>query len=586
MKSKTSLYKTPFNTSIFKAALIKGDIKRFWWISALYTIILLFILPINHYMQSINIENLTQLSLEGFRDYISGELTMAGGSSYAVLLVVPVVIGTLVFSFMQRNSSVSLYLSLPVKRSTLYFSSSLSAFILLAVPMAITSIVMLLLSFINPLALFYTPKLIFTWLAYSLLFGSLFLVMSIFVGMFTGNPITQIAFVYILNILPIFLFEFIGENLEKVLFGFNTSSYAYNYRNLPMAKLFEFDSEGLSGGLVAAYLVTLIVLFVIGLYAFKLRRPESAGDIISFNPIKPIFIYGVTACAALLSGSYFMHAGRATLSFALFGYFLGSIIAYVIVQMITRKSLNILNTYKGYLAFVVVAVILIACAKLDIIGYENRIPDPDQVAEVYMGHDINWWRNKDKSYSYNEGYESTRMGLYKKPENIRSITRLHTLIVNQQSENGRRTHIGYKLKNGKHIIRYYPIDTELYAAALAPIYENSEYKQARYPIVSQEPDEIKYIELNGFSDNHNEEKFFIISDNIQIASFKIAITKDIENLNYTDMVSGPQRIITAGVVDSKDRYILYDIKTNLFANTIDWLVNTGIYREIALEADQ
>lgn len=588
-------------TSLFKKGLIISDLKRFWWISVLYTLALLFILPLYHYVQKFNTN-----SLEFLYDTIRRDLIFQNTSSQIFLIVVPFLIGTLVFRYIQKSSSASLYHSLPLTRSVLYLNSVISALILFIAPLLFTTLIMLMLNCFSFLSAYYTTKLIFLWLLRSLLFGIMFISMTIFVSMFTGSSIAQLAFVYILNILPAFLVEFVRMNLSELLYGFDTYSNSNLNDNLPFLMIFRISRyspgyETLTPTLVIVYILITLALFVGALFAFKLRRPETAGDIITFRPIKPIFIYGTTICATLLGGAYFMVLNKSSFAFIIFGYFICSLIAYVAVQMITHKSFKILHTYKGYIVFALILVIMSLGIKFDVIGYVNNIPNPSEIEESYVGYNLHWWQNRDNpNFEYYDDNRSTFV--YKDPQNIENVTKLHKLILDKRSDNGNLQYIAYKLKNGKKIIRKYSIDTDLYASGLSPIYKSKEYKDGNYPILNQKVDDLKYIEISDIRRSMND-KPFVISDKAKLESFKKAIIKDIENSSYQDLasksVSSYSFLNISTVINDKSKKknnntIKYgkpeDIKTGYtirssYTNTLDWLKKEGIYDEVVVKAE-
>jgi len=571
-------------TSLFKKGLIISDLKRYWWVSAIYTLALLFILPLNHYVQKFNISD---GNLEWLKESITKDFTFENGSSQICLLVVPIIIGALVFRYIQKSNSASLYHSLPLTRTALYLNSVISALILFVIPLICTTLIMFLLNWFSYLSVYYSTSLILMWLLRTLLIGVMFISMTIFVGMFTGSSIAQLAFVYILNILPVFLVEFVRMHLTELLFGFDTYSNVNFYDKMPMVMIFDSRSESLTTSLVIVYIVITIALFIGGLYSFKLRRPETAGDIITFRPIRPVFIYGVTVCATLLGGAYFITIGNSSFAFIIFGYFVSSLISYVTVQMITNKTFKVLHTYKGYIGFALVLVVLALGIKFDVFGYVNKIPNPSEVEETYIGYNLNWWEHKDdqdfdiNKYGHIESDGNENTSVYKDPQNIENVTKLHKLILDNRSKNGNSEYVAYKLKNGKRIIRRYSIDTDLYASALGPIYESPEYKEDRYPILHQKVEDLKYIEI---SDSRTGKNPFILSDKKQLESFKLAITKDIDKLSYQELVANNQRALFINIIDTKDRHISYKLRTS-FTNTIDWLKSASIYDQIILKPE-
>lgn len=571
MKSKTFL---------FKKGLILSDLKRFWWVSALYALILFFTLPFNHYIQKFNNFNDEQFP-KWIQESILRDFTFRNSVSQAFLPFVPVLIGALVFRYMQKNRSASLFHSLPITRAALYINSVISSLLLFVSPLLCTVIIMLLLNCFSYLSAFYTVSLIFTWLLYSLLFGIMFLATSIFVGMFTGNSVAQLVFVYILNFLPMFLVESIRMNLKEILFGFYTYSNIDFYNKMPMLMMFNMTSEDLKPGLVVIYILATAALLIGGLYAFKARKPETAGDIITFRPIRPVFIYGVTVCATLLGGAYFMTIGSSSLPFALFSYFVSSLVSYVIVQMITNRTIKVLHTYKGYLGVALVLAILAIGIKFDVVGYITKVPNPAEVEEVYIGYNIGWWQNKDNPDFNDKNFGEYDTTVYKDPENIENSVKLHRLILDNRSDSGNSEFLAYKLKNGTRIIRRYYIDPDLYSSALGPIYESREYKNGRFPILYQEVTGLKYIEI---SDERSNKNPFILSDKKSLEEFKQAITKDIEKLNYQELITDYSRPLVINIVDTKEKNIRYQIRSS-YTNTLDWLKNEGIYDEILLKPE-
>ncbi len=567
-------------TSLFKKGLIISDIKRFWWVSVIYALALFFVMPFNHYMHIINSNNSLQTKAH-IKATISNDLIFNGGVSQFILLVVPILIGTLVFRYMQKSRQASLFHSLPLTRTTLYISSIVSAITLFTIPLLLNTIIMLIMNCFSSLSDFYSVALIFTWLGYSLLFGIMFIAMSAFVGMFTGSSIAQLAFIYILNVLPLFLVEYIRINLKGILYGFDTYSNIEIFNDMPLSRLFNIGLLEHPATIIFVYIAVTIVLLIGGLFAFKIRRPETAGDIITFKPIRPIFVYGFVTCATLVGGAYFIQVSNASLSFVLLGYFISSIISYIVVQMITNKSLNILHTYKGYLGFALILVILTMGIRLDVIGYVNKIPDPNEVQETYLGYDIYWFEHKDDPNFDKDKYSSTYTFIYKDPQNIENMTKLHQYVLDNRSKNGNQQYISYKLKNGKKLIRKYSIDIDNHASVLAPIYKSDEYMENRYPILYQEAKDIKYIEIN---DLRAAKEPFIVSDKAQLESFKTALRQDIQKLDYSDLVLNNQDLVTITITDTKDKHITYALRSD-YTNILDWLKKEGIYEQIIVKPE-
>lgn len=573
-------------TSLFKKGIIVSDLKRFWWVSVLYTIALFFAVPFYHFMKQFN-DDFKSSDKKYIAETIVNELNFHNSASAIFLLVVPIGIGVLVFRYIQRRRSASLYHSLPLTRTELYITSWISSLILFVAPLIFNVIIMFLLNGFSFLSEYYSAALIFEWLGFNLLFGILFLSMSIFVGMFTGSSIAQIIFVYILNFLPYFLVEFTQINLRSLLFGFETYSYPDFYKYMPMSMLDTIRSGKLTAGLVATYIITSIILIIGGWIAFKLRRPETAGDIITFRPVKPIFVFGVTLCATLLGSTYLTSILRIqSFGLTIVGFFISSLLSYIIIQMITNKTFKVLNTYKGYIAFAVVLIVVACAVKLDVFGYVNKIPQAGEVEEVYIGYDINWWQHKDDP-DYNTRYhfsqnDDEKSRLFSAPENIENITKLHKAILDKRAKQGQIQYIAYKLKNGEQIIRHYVVDEKFYASEMEPIYLSQEYLGKRFPILHQSVDNIKYME---FTDNRMGKNSAVISDKNKMEQLKKAMMEDINKIDLKNVMYYYDNYLFINITDNTRVNVGYGIRNN-FTNTIEWLKAEKLYDKVVLKADQ
>ena len=54
--------------------------------------------------------------------------------------------------------------------------------------------------------------------------------------------------------------------------------------------------------ILAAYVAAAVVIYLIAYYCYKKRRIESAGDLISFNWVKPLFRWGVGTGVGYFAG--------------------------------------------------------------------------------------------------------------------------------------------------------------------------------------------------------------------------------------------------------------------------------------------
>ena len=584
------LSSTTFKT-ILNKGLILSDFKRFGWVSALYTLLLLLILPFNHMMKISHIED------DWAKNHLLGTLDIFSYYSELqtiLICTVPIILAVLIFRYLNNSKSTAMLHSLPLNRQTLYCSHSTAGLLMLFLPVLLVGIILMLLNITTSLNECYSIYNIFQWIGATLLFDTLLYFITVFVGMFTGNSIAHLAFTYILHVLPVGLYSLWGYNIQKLLYGYpNITSFDNLLNNLPLFLLLDrrVGMGYLTLGTIFVYLLVIALFSVAAAYFYKIRKLEVAGDVIAFPAVRPIFKYGVTACAMLLSGAYFSSAYEYSLPILIFGYILGSLLGYLVSEILLQKSYKVWSKYKGYLGYVAVVGLLLLGIVTDVTGYVNRVPDIDQIENVYFSTNIYEWNrleeenpstdkphvvtesNTNRHYSNNYFFTDTN--------NIKNITLLHkSLLEKPYNEQGNWNYIIYKLKNGNIIIRFYRIDQERYASSLKPIYESLEYKKARFPLLTQDLTNIKLIEIN---DERTVKNPFVMANKKDIQGFTDLLKQEINATKFEELndYHDDNVFITIKYFDKEEKTIRYSLR-NSYQIVIQWLKVKGYYDEIML----
>jgi ABC-2 type transport system permease protein len=587
-------------TSLFKKGLILSDFKRFWWVSALYALCLFFLLPFNILMQGLRWENIQDTG------FLARNLNIfSTGEAYQVffICIIPAAAAVLVFRYMQVEKSSSMMHSLPCRRSTLYSSHSAAGAALLAAPVIFTGFLLILLQSMTFLGEYFSLVDVSKWTCLTLLLNMLFFFCAVFVGMFTGSSIAQIVFTYALHLLPSALYLLVDFNLERLLFGYpgNRISESF-FNNFPLIFLVNngLNTERFSPGHIAGYIIALALLIAAGAYAYRHRKMESAGDVISFSGVKPVFKYGVAVCCALLGGVYFANVSNGSLPVIVTGYVFSSFLGYWISEMLIHKSYKVWRAYKGYLVYTAVMLAVLACVLTDVTGYVKRVPKPDQVERVYFGYNLHDWLHIEKlkdvddynrimllkgSYSV---YDDT--GFFETEDNIQNIINLHKMLIQQpEYDSGISRYIIYTLKNGKFLMRRYSVDEEHHAAFLKPVYESMEYKKSRFPLIEQRDDEIKLIEIR---DDRSSKKGVILVEKSELQEFASLFRQELINADYKELTSRQRNYISVNIreneYNSEDLEYYkrpYPLNYSLGASydsVLNWLKEKGYYEEIFL----
>lgn len=560
-----------FKGSLFSKVIIAGDIKRFWWVGALYALALFLSLPFDHIMKMVPPpDKWVGEMLRNSLNILSG----AAGLQVLLICTVPVALAVLLFQYLHNSKATAALHSLPLSRKHLFLSHTAAGLMLLLIPVIANGLVLLLLNAATLLKLYYTPADILRWVGMSALLDTLTFAFAAFMGMFTGNAAAQIIFTYILQLLPSGLNILLSENLSHLVYGYvanPTVSLRYNFPLLLLSG--SSDRAPFTAGTAAVYLLATALFLAAALFVYRLRPAEAAGEVVAFPVLRPVFKYGVTACTMLLAGAYFAAVYRGNPTVIYLGYAVGSLVGYLTAEALLQKSLKVWSSYKGYLVYAAVVAVLLMAIATDVTGYVRRVPDPEDVKDVYYGpyaypHYTIAIEDRDADFC-----------VFKNRSNIEKIVLLHRqLLKAPRREGGSERYIAYTLKDGTHLVRRYTFEEKDYASLLKPVYESWEYKRSRFPIVTQHPDEIKLIEIG---DRRSTKKPMLLADREEIAEFAASLRRDVLALTFEDLTTDSEENIYADIVDTAGHMAHYSIRSG-YSSVMGWLKGKGYYDQIAL----
>ncbi|MCT8137206.1 ABC transporter permease [Anaerobacillus sp. CMMVII] len=451
-------------TYLFNRGIFTQSVRNVGWIGIAYVLCLWFALPLQILMISSN-----QKEYKLHYAFVSENLfRFSDPFQIFMIFIVPVLLAIFLFRYMQVKLSSDYIHSLPIKRSALFHQNLLIGIIMLVVPVLITGFSLLILSSFVEAPTLLNLTVIGQWAGQTILLSLFVFMAAVFVGMFTGSSVLQGSLTYILFIMPAGMTVLFFMNVKYFLHGFATDYYLSNQMSniVPYIKAAELGNTSLTMSEVVAFILVTIVFYMIALFAYSRRKVESATHAIAFRPLQPVFLYGVTVCSMLLGGMYFGET-QGTMGWRIFGYIVTSIIGYFVALMILEKSWRVLTKWRGYSIFTAFMIILALLIKLDVTGYENRIPNADNIERVYMADSIYMLEDRHSFEEVNQQYQEQYY--YKEAENIENILNLHKQIVESQGRfdysSGfyRRAYFVYELENGKKLVRQYRVPETFYS---------------------------------------------------------------------------------------------------------------------------
>ena len=396
-------------TSCFNGTLFRKNLSRYWPLWGLASFGgALFPLAM-----------LVNLLHSGFDFWTPLETTQAYYNvlSYGVpviSIVYAVLCAMAVWNYLYNARSVGLMHTLPIRREGLFVTNVLSGLVMMAIPYAVTGVLIVLVSFLyggfEPVGVLVT---ILGVAGESIFFFGL----ATFCAFIVGNVFMLPALYGLLNFLAVLTDFTVNLLAQGFCFGLN-SSYSGTVEWLsPVVylmqqvqpnsiyeeKLVQHGVYGLyptdvltevhleNGWLIAVYAAVGVVLLVLAWLLYRRRRSESAGDVVAVNWMKPVFRYGWAAFSAILGGRLlyalfwesFQNGPYFTVLPMVLCMIVGGAIGFYAASMLLAKTLRVFrSTWKGMLAVALGCVALCGAMKYDVFGVVRRVPAADSVKQV------------------------------------------------------------------------------------------------------------------------------------------------------------------------------------------------------------
>ncbi|MBO8158739.1 DUF6449 domain-containing protein [Thermosyntropha sp.] len=581
---------------LINKGILKNNFKRFGWIGIVYFLAMFFLVPLRIIME--HNTNLRHNLDNQFYDYLVIFYPDHSPFLLLLLLIMPVLVGTLLFRYLQAENEVGMQHTLPVTRDVLYHTHMLSGSILLSLPVIVIFFLNLIIVNILNINLYITNAYLLKWLILSLLLNWLLFFATVMMGMITGMSFLQVLLTFVIMILSTGLIGLVYYNLNFFIYGWALDYYGQNIEVLsPLLRISgAFAQHDLSGTEWAVYIFLIIVLYFASLYLYRKRRLERVGEAIAFDVLRVIFKYGVVFCFMLLFGAYFGDS-QGYIPWVYFGYFAGSILAYIGVEALLSKSVDIIRwkKMKGYFVYAGVVVLLIVGLKFDIFGYEKRLPSLDNVDTVYFSGSFLDIRNVFEEKTLYDYFAMP--AVFEDRENIKKVHGLHKYIIarrdvekaNMQKPYWLKKDLEeicfvYRMKDGSLMSRQYVIRKDDYKAWLKPIYESYEYKETCNALFRIELDRIEEMEITPYGKGGS---LVVIKDPVLIKGAVEALKKDLLDMTYEEMVK-PGKTTWAGIdfkikverEDGKEGYERFYMDwEKSFTHFEKWLKEVGKYEE-------
>ena len=458
-----------------------------------------------------------------------------GVNDFAIVLMGIIgggILGSLLFSYLQKGKNVTFFHSLPYSRTTIYFSHIFTGLIMFVVPLVINLFASFLIVKGFGVENIISNRNLYQCFYIALTYGITFFCMASFVSTFMGNTFASFMFTYVFYFLPLGVEVFFKGFASEMLHGFYLSN-----ADLVTMKAYFFNDPCTPLHLII-YSILCVVFIVAGILVYKKRNLENHSEIVAFPKLKLIFIMGSGLVFGAVGYAYFLAVNTDMYQTALYFIPFG-LVGIVISAMISAKSFKVPKLYKPIGMFLALVFVLFLVFDLDITGFQKRIPLEDDVESIVYEYSGYYYLENARMHiphtdAYNTTYTSEGVAHYKDQytplatnrETIKKIINFHkTLASSSKPRYGNHDIvITYNLKNGETLKRSYLIG-ENHNKIVSDI-ANTELKSLYMPILREE--ERNYTELTLINKSDMEPiKAFVSKE--EISALTDALKKDIEN---------------------------------------------------------
>ena len=467
----------PRKTSFCNAALLRSDIKRYWPLLFLYVAVWVVILP----MQILSASRQCDGVADGIMTVLQLKQHNVIIQSMPAAVVMSLLFGCFaamaVWSYLMSGRTVGLMHALPVTRTQAFFSHVLSV---LGALTAGNVLIFLLTALCSAGFSYVDWAALGTWLLLTELMALFFFALGSLCAMVTGWLLAVPVLYGAMNVIALLLYAVISTMTQMFYFGYSSSDIPEFITWLtPVGRIWDAVANGSAQPievqfrepigtqtyhrfqLPASAFSTCIIYAAVGIallalvwWLYKKRPSETAGDAMSFRWLQPIARWSIGLCGGLGLGLFLNYVILGS-SFAglLICQLVMGVICFFAAQMLLKKKFRIFTSrwWVETLALVLTLLAVTLCIKLDITGYQHRVPDAEDVTSVRFSASYADFTTDD-------------------PAAVESVISLHRAILEQYDETGERlenqtyldteggpitlyVRVDYQLRNGTSLCR-------------------------------------------------------------------------------------------------------------------------------------
>jgi len=478
--------------SFFEKSLFKANIKRYWLIWTVLSV-LMCLVPAFVFSQSrIEIAHGNMISPKEIA-YMYKTLAVIAVPLTAFLA--SALVGGLIWNYLYSQKSVGFFHTIPVNRNKLFVTNYLSGLAILLIPYLfaapITMLVVLGIGAGVPSATF---ELMFCVLCETVLFFSI----ATIAAHITGNIFGMVALYLTINFLSAFLTFVASRTYCRFVLGAYSADLVWTDFLSPLTYIlsrvnltdgyeysdrlgfYHFNSavKTWMGGIgaIVVYGIIGLVLCFLSLYIYKKRKSEVAGDFAAFKVLKPAFtglfsVVGGLTLASLIVSIVFNSREDDPWLFLVVSL-ISATLAFYVTKMIIERSFFVFSkkSIKGLVALWIVFSLFTAAAGNDIFKVAYSHPALEEIDNL--------------SFNYSAGYYD--IDVAGNEEIVKSFFGLQKTLADRADEINKRNR---EYENDYYHDFYFDIEYHV-AKQSNSRYENRDYRLKLFEDDLKDPDSI------------------------------------------------------------------------------------------------
>lgn len=509
-----------------KSSLLQHTIGSYWWLAFACGIVYFFAGPIFTllYLNGLNFDasnlnylpaELHQHNIEQIARWMSAEGMIP---LYLSAVVLSMILGCVMFAYLQHKRQVNFYHSQPIHRTRLFLNQYAVGFVmnmvLMLIMLAVSMLMVVMYGLGDGLSMSGVLCHVFNIIVLSLASYSI----SVLAGQLTGTVLTHLAIMLVMHFavpLAAVIVTYMGEiffatfNMDFPMATLNfsplcamitlLSGYSTRY-------LLQMTAPVMGTAMLVTLLAIGIGFAVLSWYLYQKRPSEATGKSLIYPVTEPIVKAYLMFVGALGCGFVFYAVGDQ--AFFYFGVLAFAILIHMICQVIIEHDFKAIFHKMNHCAVIVVLICAaVGVARFDLIGYDNYLPEPDKVSAVSLR--VN---NLEQYYAIpNASDDATVKGyVYDllKPvveEELYRGSRFsgyqYSAAYTDKETDFTSINVIYTLDSGREVARkYYDVPVVVIEDSFAKLYNTQAYLESCYGDVLQAPfEKVAYLSVASYT---------------------------------------------------------------------------------------